>query len=78
MIESLVQSLLQYLCTYHFYFMILDEYTYLICDFGMSRVLTHVMLTLAEMVTFKMCKFSVITIMDEYFLTHFITLFIVI
>ena len=58
--------------------MIIDEYAYLICEFGMSRVFMHIMLTLAEMVIFKilyMFKFSVIAIMDEYFLTNFLTSF---
>ena len=58
--------------------MIIGEYAYLICEFGMSRIIMHIMLTLAEMVIFKilyMFKFSVIAIMDEYFLTNFLTLF---
>ena len=58
--------------------MITDEYAYFICEFGMSRIIMHIMLTLAEMVIFKILylyKFSVIAAMDEYFLTNFITLF---
>ena len=63
---------------YHFYLLIIDEYAYLISEFGIYRILTHIMLTLAEMVIFKilyMYKFSIIAAMDEYFLTNFITLF---
>ena len=77
MIESLLQSLIS-MYKYHFYFMIIDEYGYLFIEFGMSRIIMHIMLTLAEMVIFKilyMFKFSVIAIMDEYYLTHFLTLF---
>ena len=76
-IESLLQSLIS-MCKYHFYFMIIDEYGYLFIEFGMSRIIMHIMLTLAEMMIFKilyMFKFSVIAIMDEYYLTHFLTLF---
>jgi hypothetical protein len=54
------------------------EYAYLIVDFGVYRILMHTLLTLAEMVIFKilyMYKFSVIAAMDEYFLTRFVTLF---
>ena len=57
---------------------ILDEYTYLTVDFGVYRIQMHTLLTLAEMVIFKilyMYKFSVIAAMDEYFLTKFLTLF---
>ena len=63
---------------YHFYILIIDEYAYLIAEFGTYRIFMHIMLTLAEMVIFKMLymfKFSVIAIMDEYFLTNFLTLF---
>ena len=63
---------------YYFYFIIIDEYAYLICDFGVYRILIHIMLTLTEMVIIKiiyMFKFSVIAVMDEYFLTNFITSF---
>ena len=58
--------------------MIIDEYAYLICEFGMSRTLMHITLTMAETVIFKilyMYKYSVIVLMDEYFLTNFLTLF---
>ena len=58
--------------------MYVDEYAYLICDFGLYRFATHFLLTLAEVVIFKiiyMYKFSVIAVMDEYFLTNFITSF---
>ena len=54
------------------------EYAYLTVDFGVYRILMHTLLTLAEMVIFKilyMYKFSVIAAMDEYFLTKFVTLF---
>ena len=54
--------------------MILDEYAYLIAEFG---ILTHIMLTLAEMVIFKivyMFKLSIIAVLDEYFFTNFVTL----
>ena len=57
------------------------EYASLTLDFGIYRILMHTLLTLAEMVIFKilyMYKFSVIAVMDEYFLTHFLTLFNVI
>ena len=40
--------------------------------------MVHIVLTLAEMVIFKILylyKFSAIAAMDEYFLTHFVTLF---
>ena len=53
------------------------EYAYLTVDFGVYRILMHTLLTLAEMVIFKilyMYKFSVIAAMDEYFLTKFVTL----
>ena len=55
-----------------------DEFAYLIADFGFYRTGMHVLVTLAEMVIFKilyMYKFSIIAAMDEYFLTNFITLF---
>ena len=57
--------------------MIIDEYSYLICEFGIARMVTHVMLTLAEMVIFKILytfKFSKLVAMDEYFSTNFVTL----
>ena len=58
--------------------MIIDEFAYLIADFGFYRILMHTFLTLAEMVIFKILylyKFSIIAAMDEYFLTNFVTLF---
>ena len=58
-------------------FLFIDEYAYLIWDFGSHRFVTHFLLTLAEVVIFKiiyMYKFSIITAMDEYFLTNFVTL----
>ena len=57
--------------------MIIDEYAYLIAEFGIYRIYTHIMLTLAEMVIFKiayMFKFSIIAALDEYFFTSFVTL----
>ena len=59
-------------------FFALGEYAYLTAEFGLHRILVHQWLTLAEMVIFKifyMYKFSVISVMDEYFLSHFLTLF---
>ena len=61
-----------------FFFLIIDEFAYLIADFGFYRILMHTFLTWAEVVIFKifyMYKFSVIAAMDEYFLANFITLF---
>ena len=58
--------------------MITDEYAYLILEFGVFRIFMHIVLTLAEMVIFKILylyKFSVIAAMDEYFLTNFVTIF---
>merc|ERR1712051_1161445 len=58
-------------------FWIIDEYVYLIAEFGIYRILMHIMLTLAEMVIFKiiyMFKFSIIAALDEYFFTNFVTL----
>ena len=60
------------------YILIIDEFAYLIADFGFYRTGMHVLVTLAEMVIFKilyMYKFSIIAAMDEYFLTNFVTLF---
>ena len=60
---------------YQFFF--IDEYAYLIGEFGFYRIFMHIMLTLAEMVIFKivyMFKFSVIAALDEYFFTNFVTL----
>ena len=50
---------------------------FLIVEIGFYRILTQILLTLAEMVIFKilyMYKFSIIVAMDEYFFTNFITL----
>ena len=55
----------------------LDEYAYHIADFGIHRATTHILLTLSEMVIFKilyMYKFSTIVAMDEYFFTNIVTL----
>ena len=71
-------SILSKLFLYHFYFWVLDEYAYTLCDFGLYRIVTHIALTMAEMVIFKILylyKFSVIAAMDEYFLTNFVTIF---
>ena len=57
--------------------MIIDEYAYLIAEFGFYRILMHILLTLTEMVIFKivyMFKFPIIAALDEYFFTNFITL----
>ena len=62
---------------FHLKFFYIDEYAYLIFDFGFHRFVTHVLLTLAEVVIFKiiyMYKFSIIAAMDEYFLTNLVTL----
>ena len=50
---------------------------FLIVEVGFYRILTQILLTLAEMVIFKilyMYKFSIIVAMDEYFFTNFVTL----
>ena len=60
------------------YFLNIDEFAYLIADFGFYRTAVHIQLTLAEMVIFKIIylyKFSIIAAMDEDFLTNFINLF---
>ena len=60
------------------FFTVIDEYAYHIADCGIHRIITHILLTLSEMVIFKilyMYKFSIIAAMDEYFLTNYITLF---
>ena len=62
----------------HNFFLIIDEFAYLIADFGFYRIAMHTFLTYSEMVIFKilyLSKFSIIAAMDEYFLTNFITLF---
>ena len=54
-----------------------DEYAYFIAQFGVHRTLAHIVLTVAEMVIFKILylhKFSMIASMDEYFFTNFVTL----
>ena len=59
------------------FILIIDEYAYLIAEFGIYRIFMHIMLTLAEMVIFKiiyMFKFSMIAALDEYFFTNFVTL----
>ena len=59
------------------YFTIIDEYAYYIANCGIHRIITHILLTLSEMVIFKilyMYKFSIIVAMDEYFFTNFVTL----
>ena len=58
--------------------MIIDEFAYLIADFGVYRITMHFFLTLSEMVILKilyLSKFSIIAAMNENFLTNFITLF---
>ena len=62
---------------FHLNFLYIDEYAYLILDFGLHRFHIHFLLTLAEVVIFKiiyMYKFSIIAAMDEYFLTNIVTL----
>jgi hypothetical protein len=62
----------------HNFFLIIDEFAYLIADFGFYRIVMHTFLTYSEMVIFKilyLSKFSIIAAIDEYFLTNFITLF---
>ena len=57
--------------------MIIDVYAFLYAEFGFYRILMHIMLTLAEMVIFKivyMFKFSIIAVLDEHFFTNFVTL----
>ena len=62
------------------YFAITDEYahqSYHIADCSIPRIITHILLTISEMVIFKifyMYKFSIIVAMDEYFFTNFVTL----
>ena len=62
------------------YFAIIDEYahqSYHIADCSIPRIITHILLTISEMVIFKifyMYKFSIIVAMDEYFFTNFVTL----
>ena len=58
-------------------FFYIDEYAYFICDFALNRFVIHFLLTLTEVVIFKiiyMYKFSIIAVMDEYFLTNLVTL----
>ena len=62
---------------YHYFFFHTDEYAYFIAQFGVHRTLAHIVLTVAEMVIFKILylhKFSMIASMDECFLTNFVTL----
>ena len=50
---------------------------FLISEIGFYRILTQILLTLAEMVIFKilyMYKFSMIVALDEYFFTNLVTL----
>ena len=62
------------------YFAIIDEYahqSYHIADCSIPRIITHILLTISEMVIFKnfyMYKFSIVVAMDEYFFTNFVTL----
>ena len=61
---------------FHLNFLYIDEYAYLILDFGLHRFVIHFLLTLAEVVIFKiiyMYKFCIIAAMDEYFLTNLVT-----
>ena len=59
------------------YVTIIDEYAYHIANFCIHRIYAHILLTVSEMVIFKilyMYKFSIIVAMDEYFFTNFVTL----
>ena len=50
----------------------------MITEFGMNRTSMYLILTVAEMVIFKILylyKYSRIAVMNEYFLTHFTILF---
>ena len=54
-----------------------DEYVYHIANCSIHRIIAHILLTVSEMVIFKilyMYKFSIIVAMDEYFFTNFVTL----
>ena len=58
------------------FFTIIDEYAYHIANFCIHRIFAHILLTVSEMVIFKilyMYKFSTIVAMDEYFFTNFVT-----
>ena len=57
---------------------ILGEYTYLTMTFGLYRTWLYQIMIIAEMVIFKILylyKYSNIAVMNEYFLTNFVTLF---
>ena len=59
------------------YVTIIDEYAYHIANFCIHRIYAHILLTVSEMVIFKILylhKFSIIASMDEYFFTNFVTL----
>ena len=62
---------------YNLYLLIIDELAYLIVEASIKRLFMHIMLTMAEMVIFKiiyMFKFSMIAALDEYFFTNFVTI----
>ena len=58
------------------YVTIIDEYVYHIANCSIHRIIAHILLTVSEMVIFKilyMYKFSIIVAMNEYFFTNFVT-----
>ena len=59
-------------------FFVSDEFIFFLVYFGFVRTWQYIMLTLSEMVLFKILylyKYSKIAVMDEYFLTNFVTFF---
>ena len=56
----------------------LDEFMLFVFEFGIYRTHGYIILTLAEMVVFKIIylyKYSRIGVINEYFLTNFVTSF---
>ena len=57
---------------------VLDEFIYFLVEYGFLRGLLFTFLSLSEMVMFKIIylyKYSRIAVMDEYFLSNFVTFF---
>ena len=55
-----------------------DKLILFFVEFGLIRTMAYIMLTLAEMVMFKIIylyKYSRIAVINEYFLTNFVTFF---
>ena len=55
-----------------------DEFLFLYFEFGVERTFIYIILTLVEVVVFKIIylyKYSRIAIINEYFLTNFVTSF---